>query len=249
MKSFFLTDTGKVRDHNEDSVIILKNSNNEYLLAVADGMGGHKAGEVASNMAIEHITNKFNSLESLGDKDKAINWIREEVADINKSIFAYTDAHEESKGMGTTFVIALYTKDYLLFGNVGDSSGFVIKNSKLYKVTKDHTLVNLLVSSGELTPEEAKNHPKKNILMRALGANNPAEVDIFDAVDDGIEGILLSSDGLTSMLNETQIEKVIVGAGSLEEKVTRLIRKSNVRGGTDNISIACLMLNDEEGEL
>lgn len=249
MKSFFLTDTGKVRDHNEDSVIILKNSNNEYLLAVADGMGGHKAGEVASNMAIEHITNKFNSLESLGDKDKAINWIREEVADINKSIFAYTDAHEESKGMGTTFVIALYTKDYLLFGNVGDSSGFVIKNSKLYKVTKDHTLVNLLVSSGELTPEEAKNHPKKNILMRALGANNPAEVDIFDVVDDGIEGVLLSSDGLTSMLNETQIEKVIVGAGSLEEKVTRLIRKSNVRGGTDNISIACLMLNDVEGEL
>lgn len=249
MKSFFLTDTGKVRDHNEDSVIILKNSNNEYLLAVADGMGGHKAGEVASNMAIEHITNKFNSLESLGDKDKAINWIREEVAAINKSIFAYTDAHEESKGMGTTFVIALYTKDYLLFGNVGDSSGFVIKNSKLYKVTKDHTLVNLLVSSGELTPEEAKNHPKKNILMRALGANNPAEVDIFDVVDDGIEGILLSSDGLTSMLNETQIEKVIIGVGSLEEKVTRLIRKSNVRGGTDNISIACLMLNDEEGEL
>lgn len=249
MKSFFLTDTGKVRDHNEDSVIILKNSNNEYLLAVADGMGGHKAGEVASNMAIEHITNKFNSLESLGDKDKAINWIREEVAAINKSIFAYTDSHEESKGMGTTFVIALYTKDYLLFGNVGDSSGFVIKNSKLYKVTKDHTLVNLLVSSGELTPEEAKNHPKKNILMRALGANNPAEVDIFDVVDDGIEGILLSSDGLTSMLNETQIEKVIVGAGSLEEKVTRLIRKSNVRGGTDNISIACLMLNDGEGEL
>ena len=249
MKTFYLTDAGKVREHNEDNLIILKNSNDEYLLAVADGMGGHKAGEVASNMAIEHITNKFNSLESLGDKDKAINWIREEVAAINKSIFAYTDAHEESKGMGTTFVIALYTKDYLLFGNVGDSSGFVIKNSKLYKVTKDHTLVNLLVSSGELTPEEAKNHPKKNILMRALGANNPAEVDIFDVVDDGIEGILLSSDGLTSMLNETQIEKVIVGAGSLEEKVTRLIRKSNVRGGTDNISIACLMLNDEEGEL
>ena len=112
----------------------------------------------------------------------------------------------------------------------------------------------LLIKKGlayvcDLTPEEAKNHPKKNILMRALGANNPAEVDIFDVVDDGIEGILLSSDGLTSMLNETQIEKVIVGAGSLEEKVTRLIRKSNVRGGTDNISIACLMLNDEEGEL
>ena len=237
MKSFFLTDTGRVRDHNEDSVTILKNANNEYLLAVADGMGGHKAGEVASSMAINHITSKFNSLESLGSKEKAINWIREEVAEINNSIFSYTALHEESKGMGTTFVIALYTKDYLLFGNVGDSSGFVIKNSKLYKVTKDHTLVNLLVASGELTEEEA------------LGANNPAEVDIFDVVDEEIEGIFLCSDGLTSMLNQTQIEKVLDGSGSLEEKVTRLIRKSNVRGGTDNISIACLMYNDEEGEL
>ena len=245
MKSFFLTDTGRVRDHNEDSVTILKNANNEYLLAVADGMGGHKAGEVASSMAINHITSKFNSLESLGSKEKAINWIREEVAEINNSIFSYTALHEESKGMGTTFVIALYTKDYLLFGNVGDSSGFVIKNSKLYKVTKDHTLVNLLVASGELTEEEAQNHPKKNILMRALGANNPAEVDIFDVVDEEIEGIFLCSDGLTSMLNQTQIEKVLDGPGSLEERVTRLIRKSNVRGGTDNISIACLI--KEEG--
>ena len=87
MKSFFLTDTGRVRDHNEDSVTILKNANNEYLLAVADGMGGHKAGEVASSMAINHITSKFNSLESLGSKEKAINWIREEVAEINNSIF------------------------------------------------------------------------------------------------------------------------------------------------------------------
>ncbi len=244
MKTFFLTDTGKVRDHNEDSVIILKNSNNEYLLAVADGMGGHKAGEVASSMAIEHITNKFKEKESLGEKADAVNWIREEVTEINKSIFEYTAMHEESKGMGTTFVVAVLTKDYLLFGNVGDSSGFVLKGEKLYKVTKDHTLVNLLVSSGELTKEEAEHHPRKNILMRALGANNPAEVDIFD-VDTDVDGILLCSDGLTTMLNNGQIEKVLIGVGTLEEKVTKLIRKSNVRGGTDNISIACLMTNEE----
>ena len=244
MKTFFLTDTGKVRDHNEDSVIILKNSNNEYLLAVADGMGGHKAGEVASSMAIEHITNKFKEKETLGEQSDAVNWIREEVSEINKSIFEYTAMHEESKGMGTTFVVAVLTKDYLLFGNVGDSSGFVLKGEKLYKVTKDHTLVNLLVSSGELTKEEAEHHPRKNILMRALGANNPAEVDIFD-VDTDVDGILLCSDGLTTMLNNGQIEKVLIGVGTLEEKVTKLIRKSNVRGGTDNISIACLMTNEE----
>lgn len=244
MKTFFLTDTGKVRDHNEDSVTILKNANNEYLLVVADGMGGHKCGEVASSMAVDHITKKFEELETLGDKAKAVNWIRDEVASINKSIFDYTAIYEESKGMGTTFVAALFTKDYLLFANVGDSSGYVLKKGKLYRVTKPHTLVNLLVESGELTEEEAEHHPRKNILMRALGANNPAEVDIFD-VDTDVDGILLCSDGLTTMLNETQIEKVLTGEGTLDEKVTKLIRKSNVRGGTDNISIACLLTEEE----
>jgi protein phosphatase len=246
MQTYFLTDTGKVREHNEDSVTILKNSNNEYVLAVADGMGGHKAGEVASSMAIDYLTTKFRELETLGEKGDAINWIRNTVDEINKSIFAYTAEHEESKGMGTTLVLAIYTNDYLLFGNVGDSSGFVLKNKKLYKVTKDHTLVNLLVKSGELTKEEAEHHPKKNILMRALGANNPAEVDIFD-VDKDIEGIVLSSDGLTTMLNELQIERVLLTNNTLEEKVIKLIRKCNVRGGTDNISIACLIT--EEGAL
>ena len=246
MESYFLTDTGRVREHNEDSVTILKNVNNEYLLAVADGMGGHKAGEVASSITINHLTENFNKLESIGDKAAAVNWIRQAAEDINNEIFDYTASHPESKGMGSTLVLAIYTKDYLLFGNIGDSSGFVIKNNELYKITHDHTLVNLLVKNGELTPEEAKNHPKKNILMRALGANNPVEIDIFD-VENAVSGILLSSDGLTSMLNNTQIEKVLLTPNStLEERVIKLIRKSNVRGGTDNISVACLLT--EEGE-
>ena len=244
MESYFLTDTGRVREHNEDSVTILKNINDEYLLAVADGMGGHKAGEVASSITINHLTDNFNKLESIGDKASAVNFIRKEVEEINNEIFEYTASHPESKGMGSTLVLAIYTKDYLLFGNIGDSSGFVLKDNELYKITHDHTLVNLLVKSGELTAEEAKNHPKKNILMRALGANNPIEVDIFD-VENNVQGIVLSSDGLTSMLNNTQIEKVLISEGTIEEKVTKLIRKSNVRGGTDNISIACLMMNEE----
>ncbi len=246
MESYFLTDTGRVREHNEDSVTILKNVNDEYLLAVADGMGGHKAGEVASSITINHLTDNFNKLESFGDKASAVNWIRKEAEEINNEIFDYTASHPESKGMGSTLVLAIYTKDYLLFGNIGDSSGFVIKNNELFKITHDHTLVNLLVKNGELTPEEAKNHPKKNILMRALGANNPIEIDIFD-VENNVEGVLLSSDGLTSMLNNNQIERVLLSENaSLEEKVIKLIRKSNVRGGTDNISIACLFKEGEE---
>lgn len=246
MQTYYLTDAGKVREHNEDSVTIIKNNNGEYLLAVADGMGGHQAGEIASSMTIEYLSNAFLQLDSIGDKTHAVEFLRTSVAAINQRIFSYTDEHIESKGMGTTLVLAILTSSYLLFGNIGDSSGFVLKDHKLYKVTKDHTLVNLLVSTGELTEEEAKMHPKKNVLMRAIGANDPIEIDVFD-VDMGVEAIFLCSDGLTNMLSEDQIVRVLETPNlSIEEKTIRLIKKSNNRGGNDNISIAYLV--KESGE-
>ena len=247
MKSFYLTDAGKVRSHNEDSVTILKNSNNEHLLIVADGMGGHRAGEVASSMAVTHLGKRFTSISSIGSKLDAVNWLTDNVNEINKNILDYADNNPDSKGLGTTLVLALLTKEFLIFGNIGDSSGFVLKNQKLHKITKDHTLVNLLVQAGDLTEEEAKFHPKKNVLMKALGASEKAELDIFD-VETDIEGILLCSDGLTNMLTNEQIEKVLDDKElEIEERIIKLIRKSNARGGTDNISIAYLSL--ESGEL
>lgn len=245
MQTFYLTDPGKVRTHNEDSVIIINNKNNEYLMAVADGMGGHKAGEVASSIATKHLDKEFKKKDTIGDKNAAIEWLRNIVTEINNKIFTYTKNHPDSKGMGTTLVVAIKTNDYIIFGNIGDSSGYVIKNSVLHKVTHDHTLVNLLVSTGELTEEEAKYHPRKNVLMRALGANDPIEIDIFD-VDISVNGIFLCSDGLTNMLTEPQIEKTLNTESNIEEKVIKLIRKSNSRGGTDNISIA--YLTKESGE-
>lgn len=246
MRSFYLTDAGKVRDHNEDSVIIVKNSDNEYLMAIADGMGGHSAGEVASSIAISYLGKHFKETFFHLNKISAINWIRDSVDTINTLIFQHEKTHPESKGMGTTLVLAVYTKDYLLFGNVGDSSGFVLKDNELRKVTYDHTLVNLLVSAGELTKEEASIHPKKNVLMKALGAALNVDVDIFECdMDMNIREVLLCSDGLTNMLDREQIEKVLLGEGSVEEKVERLIRKANNRGGTDNISVAYLTLEKE----
>ncbi len=239
METAYITNPGKVRDHNEDNVIILNNENDEYILAVADGMGGHRAGEVASEIVINHLTEEFYRLESIGNKETAIEWLRNIVTEMNNKIFEYTKENPDSKGMGTTFVCAIITKDYLLYGNIGDSSGFVIKNKKMHKVTKDHTLVNLLVSTGELTEEEAKYHPRKNVLMRALGANNPIDIDIFD-VDTNISGIFLCSDGLTNMLTVEQIEKVLNSELTIEETVDKLIKKANARGGNDNISIAYL---------
>ena len=240
MRSFYLTDPGKVRSHNEDSVTILNNENGEYLLAVADGMGGHSAGEVASSIAINHISKMFKDNFLNMEKVQAVNWLRDTVIEINDLIFDYAKEHPESKGMGTTLVVALVTKEYILFGNIGDSSGFVVKDNKLRKVTYDHTLVNLLLRAGEISEAEAKEHPKKNVLMKALGANNPIDIDIFDC-DMDITAILLCSDGLTSMLDTEQIEKVLFEKEiTIEDKVIKLIRKSNNRGGVDNISIAYL---------
>lgn len=239
MKSFYLTDTGKVREHNEDSLIITKNNESSYLMAVADGMGGHRAGEVASSIAIRYLGKMFNESFFKMSKAAAVDWIRSSVNEINSLIFKYTEDNPESKGMGTTLVLAIITEDYILFGNVGDSSGFVMKSNKLHKVTYDHTLVNLLVSAGELTKEEAKRHPRKNILMNALGINDPVEIDIFDCSMD-IDEILLSSDGLTSMISFEEIEKILKRGLSVEESVIELIQRANQEGGNDNISIAYL---------
>ena len=242
METFYLTDTGNVRDHNEDSVIITKNEEGSILMAVADGMGGHRAGEVASSIAISNLSKRFSETFFRMNKPSAVEWIKSTVTEINGLIFKHTEENPESKGMGTTLVLAIITKDYILFGNIGDSSGYVMKETRIHKVTKDHTLVNLLVDAGELTEEEARNHPKKNILMNALGINDPIEIDIFDCSMD-IDEILLCSDGLTTMLNSEQIEKVLNGDGTIEEKVIKLIKKANNRGGNDNISVAYLIKN------
>ena len=246
MKTFYLTDSGKIRDHNEDSVTILKNASDEYLLIVADGMGGHRAGEVASSLVVTHMGKRFSETSSVGSKLDAINWLKDNVDEINKEILDYTVQNPESTGMGTTAVMALLTNDFLIFGNIGDSSGFVLKNGKLKKVTKDHTLVNLLVAAGDLTEEEAKYHPKRNVLMKALGSGESVELDIFE-VETNVDGIFLCSDGLSNMLTKEQIEKVLADEElDIEEQIIKLIRKANARGGTDNISIA--YLNKESGD-
>lgn len=245
MKSFYLTDSGRVRSHNEDSVTIVKNSTGEHLMIVADGMGGHRAGEVASSMVVTHMGSEFSKLSSVGTMLDAAKWLQDNVNVINTNILKYTEENPDATGMGTTVVMALLTKDFLVFANIGDSSGFVLKNNKLHKVTKDHTLVNLLLDAGEITEAEAENHPKKNVLMKALGSQEKQILDIFE-VDRDVDAILLSSDGLTTMLTKDQIEKVLIeNEITDEEKLIKLIRKCNARGGNDNISLAYLVKDGE----
>ena len=243
VKQFYLTDTGLVRETNEDSVIIINNQSNEYLLAVADGMGGHTGGEIASSIAVRHLGGRFRNTSSIGNVDDAIAWLKETIHEINFEIYKHTSTNPESEGMGTTLVCAIMTKEFLIFGNIGDSSGFIFNKNHIYKITKDHTLVNLLLASGELTEEEAKNHPKKNVLMRALGSTKSVEMDVFQ-VESSYDGVLLCSDGVTNLLEEDLIAKILAEDISIEDRVKKIIQKSNNRGGNDNISVAYL----ERGE-
>ncbi len=245
MKTYYQTDPGKVRSHNEDSVNIVENASGEYLLVVADGMGGHKAGEVASSLAVNELSKRFSSLSSIGTKEEAVVWLKEIIDEVNVKILKYAEEHIDASGLGTTCVCAIITPEFLLFGNIGDSSGFVYKNSKLYKVTKDHTLVNILLENGELTESAAKVHPQKNVLMKALGAAEEVEMDIFD-VERDVDGIFLCSDGLTNMMTTEQVEKILNdGELELKEQVEKMIMKANMRGGTDNITVACVIFGGE----
>ena len=245
MEAYYQTDPGKVRSHNEDSVTIVENLNKEYLVVVADGMGGHKAGEVASSLAVNELSRRFSELSSIGSKEEAVVWLKEIIDEINVKILKYAEEHVNASGLGTTCVCCIFTKDFLLFGNIGDSSGYVYKKGKLYKVTKDHTLVNILLESGELSESAAKVHPQKNVLMKALGAAEKIEMDIFD-VERDVDGIFLCSDGLTNMLTQEQMEKVLNdGELDLQEQVSKMIMKANMRGGTDNITIACVRFGGE----
>lgn len=245
MLTYYQTDPGKVRSHNEDSVNIVENASGEYLVVVADGMGGHKAGEVASSLVVNELSKRFSSLSSIGTKEEAVIWLKEIIDEINVKILKYAEEHIDASGLGTTCVCSIITKDFLLFGNIGDSSGFVLKKGKLYKVTKDHTLVNILLENGELTESAAKVHPQKNVLMKALGAAEQIEMDIFD-VEREVDGIFLCSDGLTNMMSPEQIEKILNDKElELEEQVGKMIMKANMRGGNDNITIACVRFGGE----
>ena len=168
-----------------------------------------------------------------------------DVDEINVKILKYAEEHVDATGLGTTCVCSIITDDFLLFGNVGDSSGYVLKNGKLYKVTRDHTLVNILLENGELTESAAKTHPQKNVLMKALGASEEIEMDIFD-VEKTLDGVLLCSDGLTNMVSVEQMEKILGDEDlELEEQVGKMIMKANMRGGTDNITVACVRFGGE----
>ena len=233
----YKTDIGKIRPHNEDAVKIYKNQNCT-IVVIADGMGGHEAGEVASAMVLNIIEEHFNEDLIFNDSEVLRKWLKQLLQQVNENILSYIEEHHLSHGMGTTAIVAVMTESFIAFAHIGDSRAYVLSHDQLRQITKDHTFVRKLVEEGKLSEQEAKNHPHRNIIMNALGVNKSLPFDYLVLERYQLDAILLCPDGLTSMVDDQEILSILNEKRSTEEKVNLLIELANRNGGTDNISVA-----------
>jgi protein phosphatase len=226
------TDTGVVRSVNEDYHLMLVDRG---VFIVADGMGGHAAGEVASEMAVEIIADTLGSFRGLPDADVAGRLFKA-IQLANGAIFQRTLVEEDKRGMGTTAtVLILFPRRYLI-AQVGDSRAYLYRGRRFHQITKDHSYVQEQVDAGLLTPEQARTHPYANVLTRCVGSNEEVVPDIyFGALEQG-DVILLASDGLTGMVEDEQLVKILESGREPDELVRRMINDANRRGGLDNIT-------------
>lgn len=232
----FVTDIGKLRRQNEDAVFV--NEKEPYFLVVADGMGGHNAGEVASSIAIETIKELLSKKTGRRKIDYE-NKMREAFTLANKKIYDYADENAKLMGMGTTTVTALVSGGKLIVGNVGDSRAYIIKDNDIRQISIDHSYVWQLVLRGEITEQQAKRHPKRNFITRAMGTEKEIEVDIFSEKWEG-GVVLICSDGLSNLVENYEMKKIVSEATDLQEAAEKLAGLANERGGSDNITVALM---------
>ena len=220
------TDIGRVRERNEDSILV-----DPPLFVVADGMGGHRGGQVASRVALE-------TLEALASEGSGT--LPDQVRSANRAVWDRSVEDERLAGMGTTLTAALIDGASALIAHVGDSRAYLLRGGVLRQLTADHTLVARMVKSGEITEAEADVHPHKNVLTRALGTDEQVEVDEDTvALMDG-DRLLLCSDGLTGMVTEDQIQAILENSEQPQQAADRLVKAANRAGGIDNISVVVL---------
>ncbi len=242
-----ITDIGMCRKINEDNYYISDNESFPYVI-VADGMGGHKAGEVASVMAVEIIENhlKENLNETL-DYVEAGEVVRQAFIAANSTIYNYAKENYKVMGMGTTTTFAMIYQNKIITAHVGDSRAYRIGDN-IEQLTKDHSYVQELVTRGEISPEMARNHPKKNYITRAMGAEDVVKVDVSIKPYNG-EMVFLCSDGLTNYVYDEEIREYMKDCCDLQHGAEELVKLANSRGGRDNITIVALereKSNDEQ---
>lgn len=238
MQTFSKTDTGRARNTNQDFVFCQENAVGGFanLFIVADGMGGHNAGDTASRIAVEKVLEQIAKSEKItpvGIWEDAIEVANEQVYNMSK-----TD--ESLEGMGTTFVGVTILDDTAYVANIGDSRLYLLSDT-FVQVTEDHSLVGEMVRSGQITRDEMRTHPNKNVITRALGITPSVHADCFEVTVKPGDVILLCSDGLCNMLEDTKIQSIIESSrDNVEEAGERLVQAANEAGGKDNISVVLI---------
>ncbi|MFE5319670.1 Stp1/IreP family PP2C-type Ser/Thr phosphatase [Paenibacillus sp. NPDC056579] len=231
------TDVGRVRMVNEDRSVVQENLNGFVLAIVADGMGGHQAGDVASQMAVDLIQNKLQNMPPGASVEERKKRVKEAIELANENIFNFASQRENYYGMGTTVVTVLADEHTVVIGHIGDSRAYKFKNGQIEQLTEDHSLVNELVKNGQITKEEATHHPRRNVLTRALGTEPTIEVDIQDLPWTNGELLLICSDGLSSLVSTEQLLTLVNGAEALDDKAKQLVNEALEAGGDDNITV------------
>jgi|APHM01.1.fsa_nt_gi Serine/threonine protein phosphatase len=224
------TDSGQQRDYNEDSILVAQLGDNKYLLAVADGMGGHTAGDIASETATEALHQAIEELEEYTEQS-----VTDAMITANQAVQDFASKNPDLQGMGTTLVAAVIENESMILSNIGDSRGYLI-DEKIEQVTVDHSLVQELVEQGNITEQEAETHPQSNVLSQALGTDGSVEPDCYHR-ELGSQTLLLCSDGLTEEVTDEQIQEIINLAPDITAATERLIDQANGNGGSDNISV------------
>lgn len=229
---------GLVRKTNEDNCLVFEDLK---LLAVADGMGGHQAGEVASRLALDTIAQfvRANSSEMV---ENPAGTLQKALEAANNKIYSRSREQSEYNGMGTTITAACIKDDKVYLAHVGDSRAYLIHNGEIRLVTDDHSLVNELVKNGGLSPDEASRHPQRNVLTRAIGSMPLVEVDIYEEQVNSGDILLLCTDGLSGLLSLDEISETVRGASSMEDGTGRLVEQALGRGGPDNITVILCMI-------
>lgn len=235
MKFHAITDVGRVRSQNQDNVYGTASSIGPLpnLFLVADGMGGHNAGDYASRRAIELV--KESVEQSPGTEPVEV--LRTAITTANDMLFSEARQQEEKSGMGTTFVAATIVNEELLVANVGDSRLYVLHDGQLRQITLDHSLVEEMVRTGSMSQEMAYHHPKKHMITRAVGAEDKVDIDFFDVSLFGDEIILLCSDGLSNMVEDDRIRELLLTEESAQQRAESLVQAANQKGGRDNITV------------
>jgi PPM family protein phosphatase len=246
MQIAFQTDVGMVRKHNEDSGEVFTKGEH-FLAVIADGMGGHKAGDIASQEALKVIKAAWVQFEENMGNFK--DWIQNVLRDTNKHIFEFSQVNPETRGMGTTIVAALGTDKEVTVAHIGDSRCYLYSNGDLKRVTDDHSLVQELVKSGQITEDEAEIHPRRNMIMKAVGTDETVEAELNVITWKTGDYLLLCSDGLSDKVSFKKIKEALdSSAETVAEKVEKLITWAKDAGGEDNIT-AILIQNSSDTEI